>query len=173
MFAPEILADERDVRLHFLLRQKRAAEDRMDAESVEIVRGRMGAKQLHRIAYAREDVARSRVRGETREDGLAIAKVPEARDAHRQLREISLFRFGLENNEPIRVLEWKPFQEEVVDQTEDRSVHPDAEREGQYGERGERGRFKELAESEAEVDHGDFRFWIFDFRLREFIPRGR
>src|ERR1700741_3341838 len=79
--------------------------------------------------------------------------MPEARDAHGQLREVPLFRFRLKNYEPIRFLEWQAFQEKVVDQTEDRSVHPDAEREGQHGQERERGRFEELAESEAEIDH--------------------
>src|SRR2546421_6026465 len=143
----------------------------MDAERVEIVRGRIAAKQLHGIAQACQDVARSVVGRETREDGLGIAEMPEARDAHGQLREISLFRFGLENHEPVWLLEREAFQEKVVDQAEDGSVHPDAEREGEHGEQGERRRFEELAESEAEIDHGNFRISVFDFRLEKIIRR--
>ena len=49
IFPPEILADERDVSFHFFLGEESSAEDRMDAEGVEIVRGRIGAKQLNWI----------------------------------------------------------------------------------------------------------------------------
>ena len=89
-----------------------------------------------------------------REDRLAVAEMPVARDRHRQLFEVSLLGFGLENDEAVRFGERQAAQEEIVDQTEDGGVHPDAEREGEHGEQGEAGRLEELAEGEAEIDHG-------------------
>src|SRR4051812_43257118 len=79
--------------------------------------------------------------------------MPVTRNRHRELGEPALLRFGLENHELVRFLKWQALQEEVVDQTEDGGVHPYAEREGQDGEKRERGRFQELADGEAEIDH--------------------
>jgi len=55
----------------------------------------------------------------------------------------------LENDEAIRILERQPFQKQVVDEAEDRRVHPDPKRERDHGKQGEGGRFEELAQSEA------------------------
>src|SRR3954470_10189950 len=99
MFAPKILADERDLRLHFFLGQESPAEDRTDPEGVEIVRGRVAAVELDRIALAGQDVTHPRVCGEAGEHRLAVAIMPVARDRHRELLKISLLRFGLENDE--------------------------------------------------------------------------
>src|SRR5437762_14031087 len=115
MFAPEILADERDVRLHFLFRQKSPAENRMHSDGVEIIGGCVRAAELHRIALSGEDVACPGVGGETRENILPVAKMPVTRDRHRELRQAALFRLGLKNYELVRLLERQAFEEEVVD----------------------------------------------------------
>src|SRR4051794_3961374 len=93
--------------------------------------------------------------------------MPVARHRHGQLRKSTLFRLSLENQELFRFLERKTFEKKVVDQTEDSGVHPDAERQGEDGEKGERRRLEELADGEAEIDHGsgNFRIAIFNFRL--------
>src|SRR5438270_721710 len=143
----------------------------MDAQGVEIVRGRVGAIQLHGIALAGKDVAIPGVCRKTGEDILRVAIMPETRHRHGKLRESALLGFRLENYELVWFLERQSFEKEVVDQTKDGGVHPDPEGEGEDREESERGRFEQLSESEAEIDHDDFRFWIFDFRLREFIQR--
>src|SRR3954463_2185098 len=79
--------------------------------------------------------------------------MPVTRDRHWKVGEPSLFRFGLEDHKLVRFLERETFEEEVVDQTEDGGVHPDAERKGKHGEESERGRLEELADGEAEIDH--------------------
>ena len=135
----------------------------LDAERLEIIRGRVRAVELHRIAEAGEDVTHPGVGGEAGEDGLAVAKMPVARDRHRELLEVSLLRFGLENDESVRFLERQAAQKQIVDQTEDGGVHPDAERERDHGEKGERGRLEELAKSEAEIDHGNSKLRLLDF----------
>jgi hypothetical protein len=160
------------LRQKFFLGKKGAAENRMNAEGVEIVRGCISATQLHRIALSGEDVTHAGVRGEAREDRLAVAIMPEPRNRHRELLEVPLLRLGLENDELVRFLERQPFQKEVVDQTEDGSVHSNAEREREYGKESECGRFQKLADGKAEIGHGNFRFWIFDFRLGKFIRCG-
>src|SRR4051794_14327772 len=79
--------------------------------------------------------------------------MPVTRNGHRELGEPALLRLGLENHELVRFLKWQALQEQVVDETEDGGVHPDAEREGQHGQKRERGRLEELADGEAEIDH--------------------
>ncbi len=79
--------------------------------------------------------------------------MPEARDRHREVLEISLFRFRLDNDEPIRILESEAAEEEVVDQTEDGGVHPNPERERDNSEQSEAGRLEELANGETKIVH--------------------
>ena len=50
-------------------------------------------------------------------------------------------------------LNGRPAQEKIVDQTKDRSVQPDAERERHDSDQSERRRFAELAKSELEIIH--------------------
>jgi len=87
--------------------------------------------------------------------------------AAKLVRQVSLLRFRLQNHDTIRVLERQTFQEKIVDQTKDGGVHADAERERKHGEKGEPGRLEELADGEAEINHGNFRISIFNFRLEE------
>ncbi len=68
--------------------------------------------------------------------------------------EIALLRFSLNDDEPVLVGEWQSAQKEIVDQTEDRGVHSNPEREGNDREKGEAWGLKELADSEAEISHG-------------------
>src|SRR5436190_24394971 len=84
----------------------------------------------------------------------------KAWDRHGQLFEVSFLRFGLKDDEPLRLCERQAAQKEIVDQAEDRRVHTDAERESQHGEQGEAGRFEKLADGEAEVGHWNLWFWF-------------
>ena len=153
--APEVCADQGDIGLHFFLGKEEPSENRTDAECLHIVRGFVGAVELNGIAHPGKNETSSGVRGETGENGLAIAEMPEARDRHGQLLQISFLRFRLNDDKPVRLGERQTSQEQIVDETENRRVHPDAERERYDGEERESGRLEELSNGEAKISHNN------------------
>lgn len=62
-------------------------------------------------------------------------------------------------NDAVRLRKRQPAQEEIVNQTEDRGVETDAEREGEEREKSEPGRLQQLAESEAKIGHHVIKVW--------------
>jgi hypothetical protein len=77
--------------------------------------------------------------------------MPKLRYRKRQL--LAFFRFTINANHSFRLGKWETAQEKIVYQTEDRGVHADTERQREYRERSEPGRFAELAQSEFEIIH--------------------
>ena len=63
-----------------------------------------------------------------------------------------------QDHDPIAVGIWERLEEDRVDDTEDRGVRANAEREGEDGDESEARRFPQLTQSEAQVVHGARRF---------------
>src|SRR5439155_21724140 len=121
----------------FFLRQKVAPADRSDAEHIEVVRRHLSAEDLHRIAEPGERECGDVFRAEAVEDRLALAIMLKARHRDRELEQVALARVRIHVHEPLRLLERESAQEQVVDQTEDRGVQTNSERQRDYGEKSE------------------------------------
>src|SRR5262245_16616111 len=79
--------------------------------------------------------------------------MPELRHRERHLFQIALFRVAINAHDTFGLGEWQTAQKEILDQTEDGSVHPDAECEREHPEKSKSGRFAELAKGESKVVH--------------------
>ena len=102
--------------------------------------------------------------GEAGENGLAVAVMPVARDRHRQLLEISLLRFGLENDEPSGSWNGRPCRNRSLIRLKMAVFIPMPSARVITARRVNAGDFRSWRMSEAEIDHGNLRFDC-DFRL--------
>ncbi len=151
LLPPKVFADQSDIGLFLFVRQEETSAQRTHPKQVEIVRGHDPAVQLHGLAHSGEDESHPAVRGQTGEDRLAVAVMPEARDRKRHLLHVALLRLAVDANDPIRLGEGEAAQEKAIDQSEDRAVGPDPESKSQDREEGKNRRFPEHPASESEV----------------------
>ncbi len=77
----------------------------------------------------------------------------EARRGERVIERVATFRFREKMDNARRFLERKAAQKQIVDQTEDRGVQPDPERERNDREQSKPGRFEQLPKRETNIDH--------------------
>jgi hypothetical protein len=73
----------------------------------------------------------------------------EAGDGDSKLEQVPLSRVRIDMHEPRRIFKWQRAQEKIIDQTEDRGIQSDPEREREGGNDSEAGRFAELAQRES------------------------
>ena len=152
-FPPEIFRDQRDIGAFLFVRQKVAAENWANAKHIEVIRRCAKGEQLDRIAQAGECHRRAVIGREPGEHRLSLAPLHEARARDSDLGEATVLGIAVDVHYSLRLMEWQRAQEKVVDQTEDRSVQPDPERQRNDREQSEPGRFEQLTKREAKIDH--------------------
>ena len=128
-FLPEILGHHRDIRAFFFLRQEIAAANRTHAKDIEIVRGDFAAKKLNGIPQPGQSERNCVFAAETVEDRLAIPIMLKARHRHRELQQLALPGIRVHVHDTSRFLKRQSAQKKIIDQTEDRGVQPNPERE--------------------------------------------
>ena len=79
-FAPEVLRNQADIIPHFFLLKKDAAENRMNAQQIEIICGDVLAQHLRWFAKAGQDVTVAPIGGYTRKNRLPVPIMPELWD---------------------------------------------------------------------------------------------
>ena len=79
-FAPEVLRNQADIIPHFFLLKKIAAENRMNAQQIEIICGDVLAQHLCWFAKAGQDVTVAPIGGYTRKNRLPVPIMPELWD---------------------------------------------------------------------------------------------
>ncbi len=113
----------------FFLRQKISAEDRTHAQEHRSNSRSSAAEDLDRIAQPGQSKGSEIFGGETVENFLAVAIMLIARRRQREIHQIARLVAAEEVNNTRRFLEGQTAQKKIVDQTEDRGVQPDPERE--------------------------------------------
>src|SRR5205823_2257958 len=150
---PEIFRHQCDVGAFLFFWQKIAAKNWANAQHIEIVGGYSPAKNLDRIAKSGQ-CERGRILGggilggETVKNRLTVTIKLVTRRRYSDIRQIARLVAVIEVNNARRFLERQPAQKQIVDQTKDRRVQPDAERERDDRDSCKSGRLAKLAESE-------------------------
>ena len=163
---PKAFRDHRDISAFLFLWQKRPAANRAQTEDIKVIRGCLEHRNLKRITQSRHRRGQSILRGESVEDGLAIAEMDVARRGEREVDRL-FFEMREDVKNARRFSKRQPAQEKIVDQTEDRRVQSDPEREGNYCQEGEPRRFAQLPQRETKVGHHmnlDVELGTFGFR---------
>src|SRR5258707_3335599 len=146
-FLPEIFRHQCDIGASLFFRQKIAAKNWANDKHIEIVGGQSVAKYLDRIAKSGQCERNEILRSETVKNRLTVAIKLVTRGRYSDIRQIARFVAVVEMNNARRFLERQPAQKQIVDQTKDRGVQPDPERQCDDRNRRERRRFAELAQS--------------------------
>src|SRR5438132_2822465 len=111
---------------------------------------------MDRIAEPGQGKSRNVFAAKLVEDGLPFTKMLKTRRRNRQLEQVTLARIRIHVHQALGILERQRAKEKVVDQTEDRGVESDAERERNDGDQSESRRFVKFMKSEAKVAHRNF-----------------
>src|SRR5438093_3984115 len=157
-FLPEIFRHQCDVGAFLFFRQKITAKNWTNAQQIEIVGGQSTAKNLDRIGKSGQR-ERGRILGggilggETVKNRLTVTIKLVTRRRYSDVHQIARLVAVVEVNNARRFLERQPAQKQIVDQTKDRRVQPNAECKSQDSNKREPWRFVELAKSEFEIVH--------------------
>src|SRR5262249_23484367 len=136
---PKAIRDHRHIGALFFLRQKRPSTNGTHPEDVEPIRSCFESRHLEGIADSGHGLGNSVFAGKSVEDGLAIAKMVEARCRNRKIDRL-LLETAEDMERARRFFEWKTAQEKIVDQAKNGGVEANPEREGdQCEEREPRG----------------------------------
>jgi len=124
---PEILSNHGHIR-GFFFWQKIAAANWFYPENIEIVRGHFSAEKLNRIAETGQSERNVVFAGESVENRLAITIKLKARDRYSELQQFALPGIRIHVQHPSRFLERQTPQKKIADQTEDRGVQSNPQR---------------------------------------------
>ncbi len=143
--------------LAILLRQKRAAQQRLRAEGREQAGRSVAGVDLGRGVAQHEVEAfaalPARTDGHIGEHRVLRAPIEVIRPAHPLLLDAPLGTALPQRDQPVRLgIRQRP-EQHAIDDAEDRRVRPDAQREREHGDGGEAGVLQQLAEGEFEVLH--------------------
>ncbi len=148
---PQGVAEDRHMLFPQLLfvGRKRAAERRLDAENIEVMRRNLRPAQLNWLIEARKRHGAAGLRSHVLKDGVVFLPVQIIQ--RRNAVAAPARRFLQHSNDPFRFAIRQRLQQHAVHKTEDRGVGADSDGQRQDRHRGKPGTLPECPQSVAQI----------------------